>query len=196
LGTTLADHLMPAGGRLQVAIDGAAATAPGVLAESLVSALHGRGRPAVHIHADHFLRDASVRLEYGHTDTHSLLYAWYDLAALQREVLDPVAAGRDYLPSLRDPVTNRATRAARQPAPPDLVLVLSGAFLLGHALPLDRAIHLSMSAAALARHTPPDQAWTLPAVAVYEEETAPAEQADIDIRLNDPRHPAIRIRIC
>jgi hypothetical protein len=189
----VADYLMPISGRCRVAVDGAHATSPASLADSTAVALHALGRSAVHIRADHFLRDASVRLEYGHTDTHSLLYGWYDVAALQREVLDPVGAGAEYLPSLRDPVSNRATRAPAIRAEPDLILLLSGQFLLGHSLPFDRSIHLSMSAPALARHTPTQLEWTLPAVATYEGETQPAQSADIDIRLNDPRHPAIRI---
>ncbi|MGW2547729.1 uridine kinase, partial [Kitasatospora sp. NPDC001574] len=45
--------------------------------------------------------------------------------------------------------------------------------------------------AALARRTPPEERWTLPAFARYEAETVPAEAADLTVRVDDPRHPAL-----
>jgi hypothetical protein len=139
-----------------------------------------------------------LRLEYGHTDEQSLRYDWLDLATLRRELLEPLGApdedGRaSYLPSLRDPRTNRATREPRCLAQPGTVVVVSGQFLLGHGLPFDRVIRLSASAATLARSTPAELAWTLPVVAAYEAEIEPDTIADLDIRVNDPKHPALRI---
>ena len=55
----------------------------------------------------------------------------------------------------------------------------------------DLTVHLAMSAAALARRTPADLAWTLPASTRYADEVAPAEWADVVVRLDDPRHPAV-----
>ena len=146
--------------------------------------------------ADHFWRDASLRLEYGHTDEYSLRHDWLDVAALGRELLDPLGtdAAGPFVTSLRDPVTNRSTRAPVQYADPGTVLLLSGQFLLGHDLPFEKVIRLSASAATVARSISPDLAWTLPVIADYEAEVDPAQLADIEIRRNDPRHPAIRIR--
>jgi hypothetical protein len=48
-----------------------------------------------------------------------------------------------------------------------------------------------MSPAARARRTPPEQVWTLPAFDAYDAQTAPAQLADVVIKLDDPRHPAI-----
>jgi hypothetical protein len=138
------------------------------------------------VHAESFWRDASLRLEYGRTDVDSYLN-WLDAGALRREVLDPEGW---YLPSLRDPETNRATRADRIELPPNAVLVVSGAFLLGLGLPFDRVVHLAMSPAARARRTPADQAWTLPAFDRYDDEVAPAALADVVIKVDDPAHPA------
>jgi hypothetical protein len=106
-------------------------------------------------------------------------------------VLDAVISSSAYLPSLRDPVTNRSTRESPRSADPDLVLLVSGSLLLRHALPFDNAIHLAMSPAARTRRTPPEQAWTLPAFDAYDAQTAPAQLADVVIKLDDPRHPAI-----
>jgi hypothetical protein len=144
------------------------------------------------VSAEWFWRDASLRLEYGHTDVESYL-SWLDAAALRREVLDPVVASGRYLPSLRDPGTNRSTRAAPRTAPPGAVIIVSGAFLLRDGLPFDRTVHLAVSPAARARRTPADEAWTLPAFDRYDRETDPVGLADVVVRYDDPRHPAVRV---
>ena len=80
-----------------------------------------------------------------------------------------------YLPSLRDPVTNRATRAEREPLCPTTRCSSSAArSCSGSACPSTCVVHLAMSPAARARHTPPTSAWTLPAFERYDTEVAPA----------------------
>ncbi len=188
LSSLLAERIATRPGRVRVAIDGADAARPGELAESLLEPLRVLGRPSVHIRAETFYRDASVRLEYGHTDVHSFRHDWIDHAALTREVLDPLGPqgnGR-FLASLRDPLTNRATREPARQAEPDEVAIISGELLLDSELCFDFAVHLTLSAGALARRTAPARAWTLPAFADYEPE------ADVVIKLDDPRHPAMR----
>ena len=177
-------------GTVRVAVDGPPVAEPHVLAASLVEPLRERGRPVALVHAETFWRDASLRLEYGHEDVESF-GSWLDADALRREVLDPVVDAGSYLPSLRDPATNRSTRAPARPAPDGTVLVVSGSFLLGRGLPFDRTIHLLVSPAARARRTPPDEAWTLPAYESYELETDPAGIADVVVRADDLRHPAV-----
>jgi hypothetical protein len=112
---------------------------------------------------------------------------------LRREVLDPLGPGGSgsYLPSLRDPASNRATHARRRPAAQGTILVLSGELLLGRGLPFDHTIHLSLSAAARTRRMPAEWAWTLPAFDDYDRDVDPDGTADVVIRLDDPRHPAI-----
>ena len=95
------------------------------------------------------------------------------------------------LPSLRDPATDRSTRAPYVQLPPGGVLLLDGALLLGRWLPLELTVHLALTPAALARRTPADQQWTLPAFARYEAETGPTEAADVVVRVDDLRHPAL-----
>jgi hypothetical protein len=88
-------------------------------------------------------------------------------------------------------VTDRATRAGYVDLPPGGVLLLSGELLLGAGLPLDLTVHLAMSAAALARRTTDELRWTLPAYARYADEVGPEGFADVVVRMDDPRHPAL-----
>lgn len=191
LPARLADWLTGTPGLLRVALDGPPAARPEGLATAVVDELRTRGRPAGHIRAAAFWRDASLRLEHGREDVESYL-SWLDDGALRREVLDRLVRDGSYLPSLRDPATNRATREAPLPIPDGFVLVVSGSLLLRHGLPFDRTIHLALSPAALGRRTSSDEAWTLPAYERYEAEIRPAETADVRIKLDDPRHPALR----
>ena len=172
---------------MRVGVDGPPAAGPGELAESLRVPLQVLGRPLVHVRSESFWRDASLRFEYGREDADAYLN-WLDDGALRREVL----SGDTYLPSLRDPATNRSTRAQALPLPSGAVLVVSGPFLQGLGLPFDHVVHLLMSPAARARRTDPAQAWTLPAFQRYDDEVYPAELADAVIKLDDPRHPAAR----
>lgn len=191
----------PPGRTTRVLVDGAPATDPHALADALVDPLRTLGRAPLRIRAESFWRDASLRLEYGRHDELSYYDGWLDTGALEREVLTPLGPGGDatWLPSLRDPVTNRSTRAVREPAPPGAVLLLSGSLLLvpdelGN-LPLeaDVVVHLTASGAALARRTPDDDAWTLPVFARYDREARPATRADVVVRVEDPRHPALAL---
>jgi hypothetical protein len=177
---------------LRVAIDGPPCADPGRFAAALVTPLRARGRPAAVVEAETFWRDASLRLEHGRTDLHSYAHEWLDHGALSREVLEPLGPGGSgsYLPSLRDPVTNRVSRAEPVPARADAVLLIAGALLLAHGLQFDRTVHLAVGGAARARRTPADQAWTLPAFTEYDAVVRPVAIADVVIGLDDPRRPA------
>jgi hypothetical protein len=179
--------------RLRVAVDGPDAAGPDRLAMALIDPLRVRGRPAVSVRAGDFLRPASLRYEYGRTNPEAFYTGWLDEAALRREVLDPVGPGGDgrILPSLWDPETDRATRAAYLPVSPGGVVLVSGPLLLGGGLPFDLTVHLVLSAAALARRTPETDAWTLPAFARYASEVRPETFADVVVRADDPRRPAV-----
>ncbi len=112
-------------------------------------------------------------------------------AALHREVLDPCAESRPVLPALRHPVTDRSLRPAVVELPPDGVVIVAGPVLLGRGLPFDLAVHVQLSQRALARRTPNDQDWTLPALARYERQRNPAALADLVVRADDPLRPAL-----
>ncbi|WP_371494345.1 uridine kinase [Kitasatospora sp. NBC_00374] len=186
---------LPAGeGRwVRVAVDGAPAARPGVLADALVEPLRLLGRPVLRVSAADFLRPASIRLEYGHQDVDAYHDLWLDDRALLREVLDPLGPGGSgrVLPALRDAEHDRAARTPYTELAPGGVLVLDGALLLGRWLPFELTVHLAMGDGALARHTPAEERWTLPAFARYRAETGPEDLADLTVRVDDPRRPAL-----
>jgi hypothetical protein len=177
----------------RVAIDGAPAARPGELADALVDPLRVRGREVIRVSAGDFLRPASLRLEYGRDDPDLYYTDWLDVGGLTREVLGPLEPGGTgrVLPALWDSAVDRAVRAGYRTLPAGGVVVLDGAILLGRGLPFDYVVHLSMSPGALERRTEPGRRWTLPAFARYAAEAAPARVADMVVRVDDPRHPAL-----
>lgn len=191
LATRIADR-NPAG-RVRVALDGPPPAGPDTLAYALVDPLRALGRPVLHVRADDFLRPASVRLEFGRTNPDAYYTGWWDEAALRREVLDPTGRGGTgrVLSTLWDAAKDRASRADYVTLPPNGVVLVSGALLLGGGLPFDLTVHLVLSPAALTRRTDPSQRWTLPAFARYSDEVDPAGFADVVVRCDDPRHPAL-----
>jgi hypothetical protein len=195
LVSELADQVAARGpaGRVRVAVDGAPAAGPDRLADALVDPLRVRGRPAVRVRTEDFLRPASVRLEFGRTNPDAFYTGWLDEAALRREVLDPAGPGGSgrVVTTLWNARTDRATREPYTDLPENAVVLVSGPLLLGAGLPFDVTVHLSLSAAALTRRTDPDSQWTLPAYARYGDEVDPASFADVVVRLDDPRRPAL-----
>ncbi|MDF9812019.1 hypothetical protein M2266_001250 [Streptomyces sp. SPB162] len=177
---------------LRVAVDGAPAAGPAALADALAAELPARGHRVLRVRAADFWRPASLRFEYGREDSDAYYDLWLDTGALRREVLDPLAPGGSgrVLPSLWDAATDRATRAGYVELPPGGVLLLDGQLLLGQGLELDLTVHLRLSPAALARRTPDEEHWTLPAFGRYADEVRPAEAADVLVHADDPRHPA------
>ncbi len=203
----LADRLaarLPDGHAARVAVDGPDCARPGELAAAVLEPLRRRGHQAHHVPSELFWRDASLRLEYGREDLDSYRQ-WLDLAALRREVLAPLGPGGEgrFLPSLRDPATNRSTRAARLAAGPGDVVIVSGGMLLDRLAAgppdvrpdgpgFDLTIHLAVSPAARARRTAAELHWTLPAFDDYDRSARPQGRAAVVVRLDDPKHPALR----
>ena len=181
-------------GRVRVIVDGAPPTRTNALADALVDPLRALGRPVVRVHAHDFLRPASVRFEHGRHDPDAYLEDRLDAGALGREVLDPFTAEGRYLPTLWDAVADRSTRAGFVDAPQRAVLVLDGSLLLGRWLDAELTVHLTVRRATLARRTPEEDRWTLPAFSRYDEETEPTQLADVVVHVDDPRHPALDIR--
>jgi hypothetical protein len=179
--------------RVRVAVDGADAAGPDRLADALVGPLRVRGRPAIRIDTRDFLRPASVRLEFGRTNPDSFYAGWFDEAGLVREVLGPAApdgSGR-IVTRLWDAGRDRAAREPYHSLGSNAIVLVSGPLLLGAGLPFDFTVHLELSAAALDRRTDPEARWTLPAFARYAGEVAPETFADVVVRVDDPRHPAL-----
>ena len=177
----------------RVAVDGATAARPDDLADALVGPLRARGRATVRVRAEDHLRPASLRYERGRTEPDSFYDDWLDAEGLVREVLaplDPGGSGR-IRPVRWDAARDRASRSGFEQLPAGAVLLLSGPLLLGRGLPVELTVHLQLSPAALARRTPDELAWTLPAYARYDAEVQPAAWADVVVRVDDPRHPAL-----
>lgn len=179
-------------GRVRLAVDGPTPTRPEVLAAQVAQDLRTRGRAAVVVAATDYLRPASVRLEHGREDPDELLDGWLDDAGLRREVLDPAATTGRVLPRLWDAASDRAFRDDYTRLPPDGVVIVAGALLLGRGLPFDLAVHLRMGPAALARRLPDAERWTLPAHARYAAERDPAGAADLLVLADHPDRPAVR----
>jgi len=178
---------------LRVAIDGPPAAEPERLADALIDPLRVRGRSPVRIRTDDFLRPASLRLEFGRHNPDSFYEGWFDEPGLAREVLDPAGPGGSgrVLTRLWDAGTDRAARAPYQDLVPGSIILVSGPLLLGGALSFDISVHLELSPAALDRRTAPDLQWTLPAYRRYAEEVDPASFADLVVKVDDPRRPAL-----
>lgn len=192
----VADRIAAASGPaswVRVALDGAPPARPGDLADALAGPLRTRGRDVVRVSAGDYLRPASLRFEHGRTDPDVFYDEWLDTAALVREALNPLGPGGDgrVLPALWDSAADRATRAAYVTLRPGGVLLLDGTLLLGRGLPIDLAVHLWLSPAALARKIAPEEEWTLPAYARYEREVEPSRTADLVVRVDHPDRPAL-----
>jgi hypothetical protein len=168
----------------------------GRLADDVAAALREGAVPVARVRAGDFLRARSLRLEYGRDDPLAFHDLWYDVAALRREVLDPLGPGGGgrWLPRLRDPDTDRPARVPAREAAPGTVLVLDGRFLLRDDVrdALDVVVHLDVSPAARARRLPADEAPRVgPAWDRYLAETAPAGRADLVVRHDHPDRPAV-----
>jgi hypothetical protein len=166
------------------------------LADAVADAVRDAAVPVARVREADFLRARSLRLEHGRDDPDAFHDLWYDVAALRREVLDPLGAGGDgrFLPKLRDPETDRPARVPPVDAAPGTVLVLDGRFLLRDDVrdAFDVTVHLDLSPAARARRLPADEAArVLPAWDRYLAESAPAERADVVVRFDHPDRPAV-----
>ncbi|BBF98860.1 MULTISPECIES: uridine kinase [Pseudonocardia] len=190
----LADRITDQAGRLRVLVDGPPPAGPLPLAHAVAELLRTRGRDALAVDADDFLRPASVRLEHGRTDAAMFLDGWLDEPALRREVLGPGGpdgTGR-VLPRLRDRLRDRAFREDPVPLGPGGVVLLAGGRLLGRGLPAELTVHLRMGRAALERRLDPEDEWTAAAYTRYDDEGDPGGYADVLVMADHPDRPALR----
>ncbi|WP_336921325.1 uridine kinase [Aquipuribacter sp. SD81] len=190
----LLDTARERGVAVRVGVDGALDDTTGPLADLVAEAALAAGVGVVRVRARDFLHRRSVRLEHGAGDVDTAYERWVDWAALQREVLEPLAdpARLGWLPRLRDPDDDRPAREAVRPAAPGVLAVVDGPYLLRWELAgdLDLVLHLDTSDAALRRAVPEGDprpgAWRR-----YVEETDPAGRADLVVRAEHPGRPAL-----
>src|SRR5690606_15069840 len=198
LVTELADRIAETAAHrrwTRVLIDGAdEATDTAGLADALVDPLRVRGHEVMRVSAGDFLRPASLRFERGRHDPDVRYEDWLDVSALRREVLGPLESTGtgEVLPALWDTTRDRAFRLPRTRLPDGGVMVLNGELLLGRGLPAELTVHLWLSPDALRRRLPEESHWALPTYVRYEREVLPTESADVVVRVDDPRRPALR----
>nr|WP_225727326.1 MULTISPECIES: hypothetical protein [unclassified Nocardia] len=171
-------------------IDGSDAADPAGFAARIAAALRDLGRPAEVVSLHDYVRPASLRMEFGRTDEMSYRTAWFDYAAVRREVLDALRAESRWLPALWDERTDRSARAAVRTALPGTVVLVAGPMLLGRGLAFDLTVRLDMSEAALLRNTAAQDRWTVPALLRQADETP--DPPTILVRWDHPSRPALR----
>jgi len=165
------------------------------LADVVAGMLVSRGRAVARVKSGDFLARRSVRLEHGPADVDAAFERWVDWAALQREVLAPLAdpTGPRWLPRLRDAASDRPSREPVRVAVPGTVLVVDGPYLMRWELAgsFDVVAHLDLSAGALGRRFPDPGDPRPGAWRRYLAECHPAARADLVVRYDHPDRPAV-----
>lgn len=183
----------PGGQRWRLGLDGADAASPVALAVAVAASLRERGVAVLVAQARDYWRPRALRLERGRDDPQAYAQDYLDVGAVDRELLGPAGPGGSGVvrPVFRDRASDRVARGGGVLLPVEAVVVLVGPLLLGRGLALDATVHLRLSAPALARRTPPLQAWTLPALAHYTRTVRPEAVADLVVAVDDPARPAV-----
>ncbi|WP_039799083.1 hypothetical protein [Nocardia araoensis] len=174
-----------------IAVDGADAAEPVAFAERIAESLRDAGRSAGVVSLHDYVRPASLRMEFGRTDEMSYRTAWFDYAALRREVVNALREHGRWLPALWDEAADRSARAAIRTAPCATSLVIAGPMLAGRGLDADLSLRLDLSEAALRRRTPPDAQWTIPALLRHDAENP--YMPTFFVRWDHPDRPALRV---
>jgi hypothetical protein len=181
---------------VRVGVEGPVAADAEALADAVAAELERRAVPTARARGREFLRARSLRLERGTDDADTYFDGWYDLAALRREVLDPLGPGGSlrWLPGLRNADTDRPLRRPPLAVPPGAVAVVDAPFLARWEVAdaVDVLVHLDVSPAAQSRRVPNDErARVLPAWERYLEWYDPAARAAFVVRYDRPSHPAL-----
>jgi hypothetical protein len=181
---------------VRLGVEGPVAADTEALADAVAAELEHRAVPVARARGREFLRARSLRLERGPADPDTYADGWYDLAALRREVLDPLGPGGSlrWLPGLRDPETDRPLRRPPVDAAAGTVGVVDAPFLARWEVAdaFDLLVHLDVSPAAQVRRVPDDeQPRVLPAWQQYLEWYDPAASAAFVVRYDRPSHPAL-----
>lgn len=190
LADRIAARVQDVPGVAVAAVDGAAAARPDAMAAAVAERLRTDGRAAAVIVLGDFVRPASLRFEFGHTDPDAFRDNWFDYPAVDREVITAVRTRGEWLPRLWDPVRDRSYRDAPVTAAADQVLLVAGPMLLGRGLGFDLTVRLRMSEGALLRGTPDADRWTVPPLLAHEHA---AGAADIEVRYDHPDRPAVAL---
>lgn len=187
----VAGRILELGGHVAIGIDGADAAEPVAIANRIATALRDTGRSAEAVSLHDYIRPASLRMEFGRTDEMSYRTAWFDYAALDREVIRALRENGRWLPALWDEERDRSARSPIRTAASDTVLLVSGPMLFGRGLHFDLTVRLDMSRSALRRRTPAEEQWTTPALLRHDSDNPYAPT--FFIRWEHPDRPALRV---
>ncbi|WP_230295494.1 uridine kinase [Deinococcus sp. 6GRE01] len=115
----------------RVAVDGGDGAGKTTLADELARRLRRLGRPVIRVSIDGFHQPRVARYRRGRTSPEGFYRDSYDLAALEREVLVPLAPGGSgqYRPQVFDVTRDEPVHAPAQEAGQGSVLIVDGLFL-------------------------------------------------------------------
>ena len=197
-------------GPLRVAVDGPDAAGKTTFADELAAVVVARGRPLVRVSLDGFHRPRGERLARGALSAEGYLEDSFDLAALRRDVIEPLGPGgtRCIVRARYDWRADAAVEAAPEIVADDAVLLLDGVFLLRAELAgfWERSVFLfARPEVVLARALERDgvamggrdeverryRARYLPAQALYLARARPHERATVCVENSDPSAPTV-----
>ena len=189
----------------RVGVDGPSAAGKTTLADEIASALRERGRHVVRASIDGFHNPPEVRRRRGLLDPQGYLDDSFDLAAVARELLDPLGPGGDlsYRPAVHDLASDSARVEEHDRAAADAVLIFDGVLVLrdelaGH---WDFSIYVAVSwdtvvSRGIERDLRPGVDRTdlvaryrsryVPGQQLYVERYAPVSRADVTVMNDDP----------
>ena len=115
----------------RVALDGVDAAGKTTLADELAPLVEARGRASVRASLDGFHRPRAERHRRGRDSADGYYRDAFDLAALRRELLEPLGPGgsRRYRTATFDLAADVPLETAQRLAPDDAVLLVDGVFL-------------------------------------------------------------------
>ena len=127
----VAIRAMAPGRFLRVAVDGVDGVGKTTFADRLGAATERLGRPVLRASADGFLNPRAIRYRLGRSSPEGFYRDTYDLAALRRHLLEPLAAGGTGLcrRAVHDPATDAPLPEVAVKAAPGTALILDGMFL-------------------------------------------------------------------
>jgi uridine kinase len=198
----------------RVAVDGPDAAGKTTLADELASLLRWRGHETIRASLDGFHRPRPARHARGDLSPEGYYEDAFDLAALRRELLDPLGPGgtRRFRPAVFDHLADEPLEGPVRTATERAILIVDGVFLLRPELRAawDLAIFVSVGAeevvrrarlrdaelfgtadAAEARY----RARYLPAQMLYRARVDPEARADLVLHNDDPERPCLSGRL-
>ncbi|KZM74469.1 hypothetical protein [Nocardia terpenica] len=187
LTETIAERVRGLRGRAVAAVDGADAADPVAFARAVADRVRALGRPCEVVSLHDYVRPASLRLEFGR-DEMSYRTAWFDYAAVKREVLQGLREHGRWLPALWDERADRSARATRRSAVADTVVIVAGPMLLGRGLDFDLTVELHLSEGALRRAG--EEPFVIDALLRHGRDQA--EDPDVLVAWDHPDRPAVR----